>query len=49
MDSWNEDENGENELITTTIVINQLRNKAEHVKVKNLIDCYNPIIREQLT
>ena len=46
MDLWIEDENNENDVISTTIVINQLNKKAEQAEVKNLIDCYNPIICE---
>ena len=46
MVSW-KDSNAEKELIAVTIVISQLVTNAVQEKVKKLIDCYNPLIREE--
>ena len=46
MESWKES-NAEKELITVTIVINKLIANSDKEKVKKLIDCYNPLIREE--
>ena len=46
MESWKES-NVDKELITVTIVINKLISNAAKNKVKEIIDCYNPLIREE--
>ena len=46
MESWKES-NVEKELITVTIVINKLISNSAKDKVKKLIDCYNPLFREE--
>ena len=47
MESW-EDSNADKELIAVAIVINNLVTNAEQDRVKKLIDCYNPLIREEI-
>ena len=46
MTSW-KDCNAEKELISVTMVINYLISNCKNSNVKSLIDCYNPLIREE--
>lgn len=46
MESW-KDNNPEKELITITIVINDLIQKTSNGHIRKLIDCYNPLIHEE--
>ena len=46
METW-KGSNAEKELISVTIVVNGLVSNISDDKVKSLIDCYNPLIREE--
>ena len=46
MVTW-KDRSDDKELISVTIVLNELVSKSKDDKVKSLIDCYNPLIREE--
>ena len=46
MISW-DDVSAEKELIQAAMVLNILEAKTENEKIKKLIDCYNPLIREE--
>ena len=47
MESW-KDSNADQELIKITIVINDLITKTANDQIKKLIDCYNPLIHEEI-
>ena len=49
METWkgSAKDNNEKELIAVTIVANELVSNTSNGKVKSLIDCYNPLIREE--